>query len=123
MHAGTRRLACYVAVLGFGWALSNPALAGHGVHESLPNYDQGCASRAPENESSLRELVRLLQGRHGVMAVGDRLRCAVQAQPDLAMQLLIPLIGSRNRDVSLSAAKMMGQLGGMGAGVSDWRGG
>jgi HEAT repeat protein len=49
--------------------------------------------------------------RDGAMAVGDRLRCAVQAQPELAVRLLVPLVGSQNREASLMAAKMLGELG------------
>jgi HEAT repeat protein len=90
--------------------LASPAWAGHGQHETTPNYAQGCGGREPESEASLRELVRLLSGRHGVMAVGDRLRCAVQAHPALAMRLLIPLVAGSG-DASLMAAKMLGEIG------------
>ena len=91
--------------------LAAPAWSGHGKNESTPNYSAGCSSRDPETPRSLRELLELLQGPHGVMSVGDRLRCAVQKHPGLALRLLLPLLESRHRDVALMAAKMLGELG------------
>ena len=76
--------------LGAGVALvlacvcASPAWSGHDPDEATPRYSGGCSGREAETEASLRELVQLLTGRNGVMAVGDRLRCAVHAHPDLA---------------------------------------
>ena len=89
---------------------AGPAWSGHGHNESTPNYSHGCSVREAETEAKLRELLRLLR-RQGAMAVGDRLRCAVQAHPKLATRLLIPLVASVNRDASLMAAKMLGEIG------------
>ena len=79
--------------------LAGPAWSGHGHNESTPIYSHACGGREAETEASLRELVRLLKGR-GAMAVGDRLRCAVQAHPKLATHLLIPLVATSNREAS-----------------------
>ena len=100
-----------VLVALFAGLLAGPAWSGHGHNESTPNYSHGCSNREAETETSLRELVRLLTRRQGVMAVGDRLRCAVQANPKLATRLLIPLVATGNRDASLMAAKMLGEIG------------
>jgi len=100
-----------VSVLLFAALVAGPAWAGHGRHESRPDNVRGCGGRVPETEASLRELVRLLTDRNGVLAIGDRLRCAVQTHPKLAIRLLTPLVASYNRDASLMAAKMLGEIG------------
>ena len=73
----------------------------------------GCAERAPETQESLRALVRNLQGHDDprMMASWDRLRCAVHRHPQLALQLLLPLVGSGDRYAALAAAKIVGRIG------------
>ena len=90
--------------------LADSARSGHGHNESTPIYSHGCDGREAETEASLYELVRLVTDQ-GAMAVGDRLRCAVQAHPKLATRLLIPLVATSNREASLMAAKMLGEIG------------
>ncbi len=97
-------------VVLFTGLLAGPAWSGHGRNESTLIYSHGCGGREAETEASLRELVRLLKGQ-GAMAVGDRLRCAVQAHPKLAIRLLIPLVATSNHEASLMAAKMLGEIG------------
>jgi HEAT repeat protein len=97
-------------VVLFVGLLAGPAWSGHGRNESTLIYSHGCGGRKAETEASLRELVRLLTGQ-GAMAVGDRLRCAVQAHPKLATRLLIPLVATSNHEASLMAAKMLGEIG------------
>jgi hypothetical protein len=82
-----------------------PRLAGPGP--------PGCAERAPETQASLRALVRDLQGHDDprMMASWDRLRCAVHQHPQLALRLLLPLVGSGDRFAALAAAKVVGQIG------------
>ena len=73
----------------------------------------GCEERAPETKASLRALVRGLQGHDDprMMASWDRLDCAVHHHPQLALRLLLPLVGSDDRFASLAAAKAVGRIG------------
>ncbi|MBW2540499.1 MAG: HEAT repeat domain-containing protein, partial [Deltaproteobacteria bacterium] len=73
----------------------------------------GCAERPPETEASLRDMVSRLQGADNpfMLPSWDRMRCAIHHHPQLALRLMLPLIGEKDRLAALAAAKAMGQIG------------